>query len=40
MSRPMYFPPAPFELYEALRCTRLVEAGYDMYEQWKDQGCP
>lgn len=39
-SRPMYFPPAPFELYEALRCTRLVETGYDMYEQWKDQGCP
>jgi triacylglycerol lipase len=40
MSRPMYFPPAPFELAEAVRCTRLVEAAYDMYSQWKAQSRP
>jgi triacylglycerol lipase len=40
MSRPMYFPPAPFELAEAVRCTRLVEAAYAMYAQWKAAGKP
>jgi hypothetical protein len=36
----MYFPPMPFALGEALRCTRLVETAYDMYAQWKAQGEP
>ncbi len=40
LSRPMYFPPLPFELTEALHCTRLVETAYDMYAQWKAQSRP
>ena len=40
MSRPMYFPPAPIDMRESIRCTRLVETAYDMYEQWKTQGNP
>jgi triacylglycerol lipase len=39
-SCPMYFPPAPFDLAEAVRCTRLVETAYDMYAQWQAQGMP
>ena len=39
-SCPMYFPPAPFSLAEAVRCTQFVEAAYDMYAQWKAQGTP
>jgi hypothetical protein len=39
-SRPMYFPPAPFERSEVLRCTRLVETSYHMYSQRKTQGEP
>lgn len=39
-SRPMYFPPAPFQLAEVVQCSTLVEAAYDMYGQWKRQDKP
>ena len=40
MSQPMYFPNAPFDLSEALVCSRLVDTAYDMYSQWVAQGKP
>jgi triacylglycerol lipase len=39
-SLPMYFPPAPFSLNDAVICSALVNAAYDMYAQWVAQGWP
>ncbi|MEO8497498.1 MAG: lipase family protein, partial [Planctomycetota bacterium] len=39
-SLPMYFPPSPFNLAEALTCAELVATAYDMYTQWTKQGKP
>lgn len=39
-SRPMYFPPAPFSLPDALACAGLVEDAYQQYQQWVNAGRP
>src|SRR5262245_47648977 len=39
-SLPMYFPSAPFSLSDAVICSALVNAAYDMYAQWVAQGVP
>ena len=39
-SPPMYFPPAPFVLADAVTCATLVEVAYDQYCQWENQGRP
>ena len=39
-SLPMYFPAAPFDLNDAVLCSALVNAAYDMYNQWVAQGSP
>ncbi|HQU28028.1 MAG: lipase family protein [Nitrospira sp.] len=39
-SKPMYFPPAPFDLAEAVECSDLVDLAYGMYYQWIQQGKP
>lgn len=39
-SLPMYFPPSPFSLSDAVMCSRLVNTAYDMYYQWAKQGSP
>lgn len=39
-SMPMYFPPDPFNLQEAVMCSRLMYTAYDMYDQWINQGKP
>jgi hypothetical protein len=39
-SVPMYFPPAPFNLADAVMCSALVNTAYDMYNQWHEQGSP
>lgn len=39
-SLPMYFPAAPFSLNDAVICSALVNAAYDMYSQWAAQGSP
>ncbi|MGE0708764.1 MAG: lipase family protein [Planctomycetota bacterium] len=36
----MYFPPPPFDLAEARLCALLVDAAYDMSDQWEAQGRP
>ena len=41
MSRtPMYFPPSPFDLAEAVECSDLVDIAYGMYYQWVREGKP
>ena len=32
-SKPMFFPPAPFDLGDAVTCSTLVDIAYDMYAQ-------
>jgi len=39
-SLPMYFPSVPFSLNDAVICSALVDAAYDMYDQWAAQGWP
>ena len=39
-SLPMYFPSIPFGLNDAVICSALVNAAYDMYNQWVTQGSP
>ena len=39
-SLPMYFPSSPFNLDDAVLCSALVDAAYDMYYQWATQGSP
>jgi len=39
-SLPMYFPSTPFSLSDAVICSALVNAAYDMYNQWVTQGSP
>ena len=39
-SLPMYFPAAPFDLNDAVICSALVNAAYDMYNQWVAQESP
>jgi hypothetical protein len=39
-SMPMYFPPDPFNLQDAVMCSTLVDASYDMYTQWVNQDKP
>lgn len=39
-STPMYFPPEPFRLADAVECSTLVGTAYDMYAQWLAQGKP
>ena len=39
-SLPMYFPPSPFSLSDAVMCSTLVNTAYDMYQQWANQGSP
>ncbi|WP_300318305.1 lipase family protein [Accumulibacter sp.] len=39
-SKPLYFPPAPFDLGDALTCSNLVDIAYAMYAQWLQQGKP
>ena len=39
-SKPMYFPPAPFDLADAVVCSDLVDIAYGMYSQWVDQDKP
>jgi hypothetical protein len=34
----MYFPPAPFSQNDAVICSALVNAVYDMYAQWAAHG--
>lgn len=36
----MYFPPAPFDLADALDCSYLVDIAYGMYYQWIQQDKP
>jgi len=40
MSKPMYFPPAPFDLQAAVTCSDLVDIAYAMYSQWVAQHKP
>ena len=40
MSKPMYFPPAPFQLADAVTCSNLVDTAYAMYAQWIAQHKP
>ena len=39
-SLPMYFPPAPFSLPDAVTCSLLVDTAYDQFTQWVAQGKP
>ncbi len=39
-SLPMYFPPSPFSLSDAVMCSTLVNTAYDMCYQWVNQGKP
>ena len=39
-SIPMYFPPAPFNLADAVECSDLVDIAYGMYDQWVNQDKP
>ena len=39
-SKPMYFPPAPFDLADAVECSDLVDIAYGMYDQWVQQDKP
>src|SRR5262249_34497963 len=39
-SLPMYFPSSPFSLDDAGICSALVNAAYDMYQQWVAQKSP
>lgn len=39
-SLPMYFPSAPWSLDDAVICSALVNAAYDMYQQWVAQNSP
>jgi triacylglycerol lipase len=39
-SLPMYFPGSPFNLNDAVLCSALVNAAYEMYSQWVTQGSP
>jgi hypothetical protein len=39
-SMPMYFPPAPFNLGDAVECSKLVDIAYAMYADWVTQGKP
>jgi hypothetical protein len=39
-SLPIYFPSAPFNLNDAVICSALVNAAYDMYAQWAAHGWP
>lgn len=40
MATPMYFPPAPFDLGEAVTCSGLVDTAYAMYRKWINDGKP
>ena len=37
-SKPMYFPPIPFNLADAVECSNLVDIAYGMYYQWVKEG--
>ena len=37
-TKPMYFPPKPFDLAEAVECSNLVDIAYGMYSQWVQEG--
>lgn len=37
-SKPMYFPPPPFNLGHAVECSGLVDIAYGMYYQWVKEG--
>lgn len=37
-SKPLYFPPEPFDLDAAVTCSNLVDIAYGMYAQWVTQG--
>ena len=39
-SLPIYFPPVPWSLDDAVICSALVNAAYDMYQQWVAQESP
>ena len=39
-SKPMYFPPAPFNLPDTVECSDLVDIAYGMYDQWVKQDKP
>ena len=40
MSKPMYFPQAPFSLPAAVTCSDLVDTAYTLYAQWVAQDKP
>ena len=40
MSKPMYFPAAPFSLPAAVTCSNLVDTAYTLYSQWVAQYKP